>query len=130
MSRRVYLLGVGLALVALALAFTDWVIGPTPGVTEANVRRIREGMAAKQVEAILGKPNWCGAGFPGRGSPPEDRYQILGSPMAVWFWETGSNERVMVHFDEAGLVVRVGHSFEAGAARTSLLNRLRAWLGW
>ena len=33
MSRRVYLLGVGLALVALALAVTDWALSLQPGVT-------------------------------------------------------------------------------------------------
>jgi hypothetical protein len=33
MSRRVYLLGLGLALLALGLALSDWVIGPRPGVT-------------------------------------------------------------------------------------------------
>ena len=37
MSRWVYRLGLGLALVALALAFTDWALGLRPGVTEANV---------------------------------------------------------------------------------------------
>ena len=37
MPRRVYLLGVGLALVALALVITDWALTPPfePGVTEA-----------------------------------------------------------------------------------------------
>ena len=34
MPRRVYLLGVGLALVALALAVTDWALSLQPGVTE------------------------------------------------------------------------------------------------
>src|SRR5262245_32083334 len=56
MPRRVYLLGVGLALVALALAITDAVMGPSPGVTEANVRRIRVGMGMKEVAARLGGP--------------------------------------------------------------------------
>ena len=37
MSRRIYLLGVGLALVALALAVTDWALGLPPEVTEANL---------------------------------------------------------------------------------------------
>src|SRR5262245_41196658 len=38
MPRRVYLLGVGLALVALALAFTDWALSLRPGVTESGPR--------------------------------------------------------------------------------------------
>ena len=36
MPRRVYLLGVGLALVALALAFTDWALSLRPGVAAAH----------------------------------------------------------------------------------------------
>ena len=35
MSGRVYLLGVGMTLVALALVVTDTVLGPRPGVAEA-----------------------------------------------------------------------------------------------
>jgi hypothetical protein len=54
MSRRVFLLGIGIALVALALAFTDWALSLRPGVTEANVKRIRPGMTLKEVESILG----------------------------------------------------------------------------
>src|SRR5262249_61460637 len=53
MSRRVYLLGVGLALLALALAVTDWAFGLPPEVTEAKVRRVRPGMNVQEVEALL-----------------------------------------------------------------------------
>ena len=53
MLRRVFLLGVG---VALGLAFTDWALSLQPGVTEANVRRVREGMRLQEVESILGEP--------------------------------------------------------------------------
>jgi hypothetical protein len=54
MPRRVYLLGLGLALVPLALAFTVSVLSLQPGVTEANARRILPGMRLAEVEAILG----------------------------------------------------------------------------
>ena len=47
MSRRVYLLGVGLALVALALAVTDWALSLQPEATEANVKRIRKGLTLR-----------------------------------------------------------------------------------
>ena len=43
MPRLVYLSGAGLALVALAFVLTDSLLWE-PGVTEANVRRIRPGM--------------------------------------------------------------------------------------
>jgi hypothetical protein len=55
MSRGVYLLGVGMALVALAFVVTDALLWE-PGVTEANVRRIRVGMTMAEVEALLGGP--------------------------------------------------------------------------
>ncbi|MCI0459975.1 MAG: outer membrane protein assembly factor BamE [Gemmataceae bacterium] len=56
MSKRVYLLGVGLLLVAGAFLLADWLLTPplTPGVTERNVKRLRPGMTRGEVEAILG----------------------------------------------------------------------------
>jgi hypothetical protein len=45
MSGRVHLLGVGVALVALTFVVTEAALGLRPGVTEANDRRIREGMS-------------------------------------------------------------------------------------
>jgi hypothetical protein len=66
MPRFIYLLGLGLALIGLALAVTDWVIGPAPGVSEANVRRIKPGMTVKDVEAILGRDwDWLAFHPPG-----------------------------------------------------------------
>jgi hypothetical protein len=41
-----------MVLVALAFVITDGVLGARPGVTEANVRRIRAGMTLEEVEAI------------------------------------------------------------------------------
>ena len=55
MSRLVYLLGVGIALVAGAFLLTDALLW-RPGATEANARRIREGMTLGEVEAIMGRP--------------------------------------------------------------------------
>jgi hypothetical protein len=53
--RRVHLLGVGLALVALGLVFTDWMLTPPPGVTAANVERIWPGMTVEAVAVIFGR---------------------------------------------------------------------------
>jgi hypothetical protein len=55
MPRTVFLLGVALFLVALAFLATDASLW-RPGVTEANMRRIRPGMTVTQAEAILGGP--------------------------------------------------------------------------
>src|SRR5262249_13549920 len=54
MPRLVYLLGVGIGLVAVAFALTCQILGPAPGVTEANAKRIQKGMALPEVEALLG----------------------------------------------------------------------------
>jgi hypothetical protein len=54
--KRVYLLGIGIALVAGALALTHELLSPWPGVTAANVERIRKGMPRAEVEALLGGP--------------------------------------------------------------------------
>jgi hypothetical protein len=54
MSRRGYRLGVGVALVKLALAVTDRALNLLPGVSGRNVRHIRPGMTLAQVESILG----------------------------------------------------------------------------
>jgi hypothetical protein len=56
MSKLAFRLGVGITLVALALVVTDQLLTPplTPGVTEANVNRLRVGMTVTEVEAILG----------------------------------------------------------------------------
>src|SRR5437870_10676097 len=88
MSRRVYLLGVGLALVALAFILTDALLWQ-PGVIDANVRRIRQGMKLEDVEAILG---------------PHHSYYEEGNGFGIYGWrcKTGSAE---VHIDFAERVI-------------------------
>jgi hypothetical protein len=132
MSRQVYLLGVGLALVALALAFTGWALSPPPGVTEANARRIQRGMTRTQVEALMG-------GLPGRVGeewplwPPPDPNEGLES-YRIW---KGTGHSIRVEFDKAGRVAEVwvdyadwGPKIRVDQARSGPLARLRAWLGW
>ena len=82
MSRKVFLLGLGLSLIALAFALTQYVLDLQPGVTEANIKRIREGMTVQQVEAILGAPR---------------RFQT--DPAIGWWWE-GETGTAVVVFDE------------------------------
>jgi hypothetical protein len=120
-SRWVYLLGVGLALVALALAFTDWALSLQPGVTEANAKRIRLGMTLQEVEALLGSPNYL--------IPPvtfKVGTLIPRPPDGEW---NSDCVRVVVLFDEDGRVEEVTWS-PTGKALPSYLARLRAWLGW
>ncbi len=119
MSRRVYLLGVAVALVGLALGFTDWALSLRPGVTEANTRRVREGMTRAEVEAILGGPGtlWIP---PHRPTPPSTTY----------FW-TGPRGEAVIRFSAStgpGDFVKSVHFKRTEG--TSRLARLRAWLGW
>jgi hypothetical protein len=124
MSGRVYLLGVGLALVAGALAFTDWALSLQPGVTEANVRRIRPGMTRVQVEALLGPPStpwWLGVW---ELSPDNEPRRL---PFLVWEREEGS---VSALFELDGRLRSITPWRPPSTARRGLLARLRAWLGW
>src|SRR5262249_36879003 len=79
MSRQVYLLGAGLALVALSLAFTDWALTLRPGVTKANVKRVRPGMTVEEVEAILGdySDSHVGMGIGTLPAPSREDFQAF-----------------------------------------------------
>src|SRR5690348_1925934 len=124
MSRRVYLLGVGLALVAVALAFTDWALGPRPGVTEVNVRRIRPGMTLAEVEALFGVAgNYYES--PRLKEAPPGLPKVDPRMWRVWMGEGGL---ASVTFDDNGKVAE--SRFFRHSSTTTPLARFRAWLGW
>jgi hypothetical protein len=112
----VYLLGVGLALVALALAVTDWALSLQPGVTQRNVNRIRPGMTRAQVESILGN----------RGARA-DYDGFLGGFNLRWTGESGS---VLVQFSRDGAAYEASWQASRIGPSAGPLARLRAWLGW
>ncbi len=122
MSGRVYLAGVGLALVALGLGFTDWALTPPPGVSAANVRRIRSGMTLAEVEGILGGP--AGATLAAemrRDGAVVKRARYWNAPAGI----------ACVIFDSRGRAVDSGFDPETIPGEVaSPLSRLRAWLGW
>lgn len=118
MPRLVYLAGVGTALVALALAVTDAALGPRPGITEANVRRLKPGMTKEQVAAIHGVPaesleDWVlwGQGLRWSAHGPEGKAHLI----------------FMAFGRDFGRLYSA--SFEP-TSRVSPLDRLRGWLGW
>jgi hypothetical protein len=115
MPRRVYLLGVGLALVALALAVTDWALSLQPGVTEANVKRIRAGMSLEEAEALLGGP----AQRAGRDRCGGAWERVWAAPCGQVYLTSGLDGRVT----HAAFVASPG-------APPGPFARLRAWLGW
>ena len=122
MSRHVYRLGVGIALVALALAVTDEVIGLAPGVTEANVRRIHAGMSLEEASAIFGGRGHSFGCDVSRGR--------IGPETWVWF---GTDVIVVLRCDLAGKIEAVSWSpipARWPGRQPSPLGRLRTWLGW
>ena len=120
MSRKVYLLGVGLALVALGLAVTDAALGPHPGVTEVNARRVRVGMSLLQTEAIFGEPPGLSAKSRPEPGPPD---------LCVWLGKTGM-AYVYLRLTGPATVQVDKVRWHPKQATQSPLARLRAWLGW
>jgi hypothetical protein len=108
-SRRVYLLG--LALVALALAVTDWALSLQPGVTWANACRLKRGMTFVEVERLLGPSS----------------YGEIGQGALLAHWE-GESCSVVVAFDRHGRAIDI--SFFPGRSPSDVPSRLRAWLSW
>ena len=130
MSRGVYLLGVGISLVAMTFVVTDALLWE-PGVTEANVQRIRRGMALTEVEAILGKPSRCcvyrNCGFPNVALG--ERYERLASSYEVRiFWRVQGAEVGFVIFRGTRVLCTCFDLSKSPCP--SPLARLRAWLGW
>jgi len=122
MPRGVYLLGCGLALVALALGVTDRLLTPLPGVTEAKVKRIQPGMTTAEVEVIFGSGGVCVVrGFTSHGPMTNCRH----IEYSFWRW-SGPAGRAWVYVDGSSVV---GAGFER-SERPNPLARLRAWLGW
>ena len=137
MSRRVYLLGLGLALVALALAFTDWTLSLRPVVTEANVRRVLPGMTPERVEALLGGPGkFVGGGGSvfERSHPGEPLGRGGMFEMSRWerYQWAGPDGVASVRFAlDSSLKPRsVSEVTFRRTAGPGPLARLRAWLGW
>ena len=101
MPRGVFLLGLGLLLVAGAFVVTDALTTPAPGVTEENCDRIRKGMTLANVRAILGGPasqvvDLPGAPFSGQEPPPEATRWLR-----IW---TGEGVAVQVNFSAREVV--------------------------
>jgi hypothetical protein len=127
MSRRTFLLGFGIAVVALAFAVTAAVLGPAPGVTEANARRIRPGMKLREVEAILGAR--------GLGMTDGTASTLFRPEPYLW---AGPQARVLVVFTYGEPAEADWHEPRVAAngvtfnrtGSLNLLSRLRSWLGW
>jgi hypothetical protein len=115
MSRRALLWLAGVALVALALLLTDWLLWE-PGLTEDNVRRLRPGMILAEVEALL-------------GGPAADTFEMPADYQAYRLqreWREGGESVVVQFFADGRVMAASGR----GRPQPGILARLRAWLGW
>ena len=128
MGRQVYLLGVGVALVAGVFVATEAALGPRPGVTEANMRKIKPGMTLSEVEVLLGGPGRRGWTF-GR----------LGGFVSKFVWSGVDGQAEVTFYEPVNLVwpappspppsVLCNATFQR-TAPPGPLACLRAWLGW
>jgi hypothetical protein len=130
MSRRVYLLGVGLVLVALGLVLTDALLWQ-PEASKANLRRIRPGMTLREVEAILGGP--ADRTYDIKRFPPHMR-EMYYRPGEKWTrgW-AGTHGEAIVNFDEGDRVTSTCWDEVEDTDPDnppSPLAKLRAWLDW
>ncbi len=120
MSAWVYRLGVGLALVAVALAVTEWILSDP--ITEATCWRIRDrlddGITEDDVQGMLGRP----PDESGRGQAVT--HQMCGR-FRVWSGRRGSI--CVFLFDKGSRKVRDAF-FAPRDAR--FLDGLRTSLGW
>jgi hypothetical protein len=151
MSRQVYLLGVGVVLVAGALLLTDALLWES-AVTEANVQRIRPGMTLEEVEGILGpyplpdKGPWGTRAEVAEAvrslSPSDDAKRAVrreafsigrldgGKPEYIPLFWKGKDGTAVVVFRAGGRAGGAGWLWESRPPVRSPLARLRAWLGW
>ena len=115
MRKRALLWLTGLALVALALLLTDWLLW-APGLTEDNVRRIKPGMTLAEVEALL-------------GGPAADTFEMPADfPAYRWQREWRAEGAVVdVQFFADGTVMAAGGGRRS---RPGPIARLRSLLGW
>jgi hypothetical protein len=123
MSKGTFLLGMGLALVSLALAATDAALKPKPGDAEAIARRIRPSMTLAEVEAIIGARSTFVGEKPPKGCPFTASVPVTGhSSIHIGFGEDHRVADVSIGY--------AGKSPRRVTPDPTLFDRLRAWLGW
>jgi hypothetical protein len=127
MSLRIYLLGIGLALVALAFVLTEALLWQ-PEASEANLRRIRPGMTLREASAIFGRPaDWD---YDIKRFDPSIQQEYRPGERWIRGWNGRQGEAV-VYLDEADRVTRAWWDENPDAdPPPSPLARLRGWLGW
>jgi outer membrane protein assembly factor BamE (lipoprotein component of BamABCDE complex) len=106
-KRWIVLAGILAACVCLTLAVLA-LLPPRPGVTEANVERIEDGMTREEVEALLGGPGVSLGSYLAHWYPPSPKALAPAKKYhaGVLWQHPRSNASVIVIFDERERVVR------------------------
>jgi hypothetical protein len=115
MRRRALLWFAGVALIVGALLLTNRLLWQ-PGLTEANVRRIRPGMTLAEVEALLGGPAAEAVEMP--ADYPAYRWRRA--------WKDGDASLDVQFWPDGRVMAAAGR----GRQQPGPLARLRSWLGW
>src|SRR5262245_34961502 len=96
MPRLTYVAGVALLARAGAFLLTDALLGPRPGVSRWNARRIQPGMTVKEVEARFGGPgatglpiSWIPSGLPSGAHLSQAVWHGPPLTVRVWFDRSG-----------------------------------------
>jgi hypothetical protein len=117
-KRQILWIGGAVVLVALAFLLTDQLLTPSPGVTKANVRRIRAGMTLQEVEAIFGEP----VTVVQHGGFTHKRTTGL--------WLTGAVHVMLLFNDEMRVETVLDVRSTREPTERNFLERLWSWLGW
>jgi hypothetical protein len=126
MSGRVFLLGVGLALVALAFALTDRLLAPRGGVTAANVQRVL-GLTLREAKAILGDSPHM---LPSDASQTGYIWVSRGGCASVYFNNRTQRAEAATFADANDPSTQHAIRFFGCASEPGPFARLRALLGW
>jgi hypothetical protein len=122
--RRLAWVGVALCVVLLALGVTERLLEPSPGVTDANLRRIRNGMTLNEVEGILGGPAYKWGSWVNLDT---------GEKYSKREWQ-GPAGHAIVSFSEDGRVTNVSRAVNggdwAGIEEARPFDRLLSLFGW
>lgn len=139
MRRRLLLVGVGLVgLLCVGFALFVWLTTPTPGVTWENYRRLRIGMSARDVKALLGARylRVVGSAISDNEYLIEEREEVCETLGGTRCWR-GEELAIYLTFDEADRLTS-GEAFRGQVARHGIplltdetfLDRIRRLLPW
>jgi hypothetical protein len=113
MSRRRLLLIASLPLVVAVIVGVLAILPPRPGVTEANLARIKIGMGEQDVVAILGRH-------------PDAAAPILRG--SAWFWMNEAKENEIVAEVQVDLDFNVMKSEWKANQSETVIDKIRRWL--